>query len=406
MASSRARKRTEAKKPITVASFLRSFLVGVFVAVGVLGIAAYTVVSWVQKNILDTENWVSLVETVPKQPAVTQAFSDYIVTKMFDRADVEQHVADALPDQAAFLAPPLSDQLEAKTTSVTEQFVAGDNFQTIWVAANQAAHERLIEIARGSPTRLEQASDKTQQLQLDISQTRDRIRERLGVSAAILPVRSDENPLKLQVDLQLRSEQLRRYTHAADFAYAVLPSLILASVLTALAVARNRRRVLMIASLVAAGMTLLQLICIKALRPVVLSQVENTSYHPAVGELYDMLLGSFNTMAYAVLAVSLVVWGLTLVAGSSRFFRWVRKYFKTSKLRRTDYYEYWQEVRMVVAMYKPYVWGVFAALALLWLAFVVEVDWQSVANTLLMLLAGLSSVQILGTPPYFIKARR
>jgi hypothetical protein len=221
-----------------------------------------------------------------------------------------------------------------------------------------------------------------------------------------LPERDDSEPIELRVDLQARVDNLRRFVAAADFLYAVLPMGIVASLFMAIALARNRRRIVMVISLGAAFLALLQLIGVKAVRPAVLNKIQESSYRPAVGELYDSLLGSFNSMVYVVLGVAFVIWVFTVMAGSNTFFTWVRKYLNTSKLRRTEYYTYWQELRMVVAAYKPYIWGAFVAIALFWLAFVIEVDWISVTNTLLALVAACAFVQILGSPPYFVRAKR
>src|SRR3569832_220572 len=90
---------------------LRVALIGLLVLMGCMFFGAYVVVHWGERQILTTNNWVALVGPLPGQPVVSTALGRYVSNQVFAAAPIEQKITEALPEKAAFLAGPLTSQL-------------------------------------------------------------------------------------------------------------------------------------------------------------------------------------------------------------------------------------------------------------------------------------------------------
>ena len=397
MAKSSTETKAVVKDKPTVYSVLQSFLVLLFVGITCLGVVALTAVRWTESQVLTTENWVTYITPLPKNPEVSEALSTFVVSKVFDSGDVQNRVTEVLPPRAEFLAPPLTNQLENITKNTTTNVIQSDAFQNIWVTANRTAHQRMLERARNEPT-----SENNQRFQLDLSNMGPVLREGLGRVAEALPERPSGD-IVINADLQARSQRLHQYIRTVDFLQAVLPFLLVASGLGALAFARDRRRVLLAGSVLVFVLSLLQLIGVKALRPAILGAIQNSTYRPAVGELYDSFVASFNSSVTAVLILAIVVWLVMILAGAGTLGIYTRRFIRLNQFQQTSPYELWRKLRLWIADNRHYLWATIAVLTLLYGAFILEFSWQTAFTTTCVTLASLALVQILASPPYLTR---
>ena len=381
-------------------SILRSFLIGLLAAATVLGLALFTSVRWTEKQILTTDNWLAFVSPLPKDPEVNQALSTFIAGKVFDNGEVQARVTEALPPRAGFLATPLTEQLQTITMRTTQRVIGSDGFQTIWTAANRAAHERMLERARNTDQTEGQSNER---FQLDLSSVGPVLRQALGRAAEALPERSEQ--LTVNTDLQARRDKLGQYIRTLDFLQDVMPFLLVASGAGALALAHDRRRVLLISSVLVFVLSLLQLIGVKALRPAILDKIEDSQYRPAIGGLYDSLLASFNSMVYVTLVLATLVWLAMVLAGPGSLGSRLRRFIHMNEIQETQPYHLWRKLRLWIADQKLYLWAVVAILALFYLAFVAEIDWRIMLNTIFATLGGIAILQILASPSYLIQRK-
>lgn len=384
-------KKQPPKPPSKALDIFRLGFLSILTAVAMLSVTAYSAVNWTHNQALDTDNWTNTMSSVLDNEIVTESLGRFITSKVFDQADIEKKVKDALPERAAFLAQPLTDQLQSLTTNATTSAVRSDAFQSIWTTANRTVHSRIVDSARS-----DNSSEKplSRIASLDLSGIRARISERLGTSSEVVPEQNNR-AVEIRADLQTKAENIRKYIRASDFLYATLPALILASILASLALSNKRRLTLIIISTGTLILALLQLIGLRALRPVVLNRIQDSSYRPAVDELYKILVGTFNQNVYIVLGLSALVLAVCVALGIKSITKFLNKYAGITKLGQTSFYKKWREFSTLVGTYKPHIWGALAIIVLVALAFAVEVTWRSGTNTVLLLISSISLVQLL-----------
>lgn len=377
---------------------LRS-ITALLLAISCLGVVAYTSVHWVERQILNTDNWVTFVTPLPKEPAVSKALGSYITDQLFSNVPVEQKVTEALPPKASFLAQPLTSELNKLTNQITVKAVSSDAFQTVWVAANRAAMNHLLTTARATEDG-SQPTTQNQRFHLDLNNSKGIVRQKLGTIAPALfsDVQTNQKDVSVDTNLKAKPERLRQYVRAMDYLNAVLPTLIIAGLLGALALSRNRRRLMSIFAGSTIGLALLQLIGLKALRPEVLNQVQN-NYRPAVAAIYDPLVKSFNHGVFMTIALSLLILLICLLAGKAKWAISFRGLLRVDKISGSKFMAKWRAFRAWIKPRKYYFWLGLVALALVYLAFIATVNARSVTNTTLASLGLIAAVQIIASSP-------
>ena len=67
--------------------------------------------TWVKRQALDTDNWVSASSEMLEDPTIRAALSEYLVNELYQAVDVRAQIADQLPEQLQGLAGPLAGAL-------------------------------------------------------------------------------------------------------------------------------------------------------------------------------------------------------------------------------------------------------------------------------------------------------
>lgn len=379
---------------------LRTVLVAVLITVSSLALGCYVVVHWAERQILTTDNWVALVSPLPKESVVSKALGSYMSEQIYSSGQVEAKVVDALPPKAAFLAGPLTDQLQKLTTNVSERVVASDAFQTIWEGANRAAMNRLLSKARGQETPLQQ--NLHERFNLDLSSAGGQIKDRLGSAAEALPAlqAASKKDIGVSTDLQARAERVRQAVRTTDMLAVLLPFVAVTAFVGALAFSRHRRRTTLVFVFAVIALMLVELVTLKVLRQQVLDQVHNTANLLAVGYLYDTLVGWLHRMLYVVIVVSGVLAVLLWLGGSSAWAEKTRAFIRLDHLRQTSAIRTWRNARVWSQKYEYYGWLIAFFLVLITLALLGHVTTLSIVNAVLVLLGLFALLHIFATPPY------
>ena len=375
--------------------FILSFL-------GLISLVGFGFAHWTQRQLLTTDNWVKLVAPLPKDDAVATALSDYSVNRLFDKIDLNQKVADALPPKANFLAEPLSNQLEQRTKNRTKQVIQSDRFQGIWAEANRAAHKRLVDRARGETTQT--AGKASTVFDLDLKSLGSNIREKLGSTSEPL-FQSDnsggnnDSQVDIAVGLKTSFSKFKKFVNVIDFLNGVLGLLALACILWAIAITRNRRRLIMILTAATGAIALLQIIGIKALRPAVLNQIETQSYRPAVGAVYDDLVALFEHSATILFVVVMLIFALAFLVG----YRPLKRHKHTVRLMRTikSYQAYKQltHLRKLTGEYRYVLMAGSVFIVLIVLALMSGYDWQGIIRAALFAVILCALVRLFAVLP-------
>jgi hypothetical protein len=378
---------------------LRGFLIGLLVGIGCLSLVAYIAVHWTERQVLTTNNWVEMVAPLPQNPVVASALSDYAVAQLYSAVNVQQVIANALPPKASFLATPLSNELRTLATNTGKKVVVSDQFNQVWVTANRTLSSRLITIGRSTPNSppagMTVKVGKVS-LNFNLSDLSKMLEQRLGSSSNGVFNTIAQQASAIHVNLESSAKQLREYFKVVDYANAVLPYLAVAALISAVAIAKRRRRVILAASVTTIVLTLFQIIGVRSLRPALLNAIKNASYRPAVNVIYSAVVHSFNDMVAVVLIGSVVVFILVAILSGPGH---IAKKFKAMplwhNLSRTTFVGYLRTGRRFITGYRLQIWGVGALLALVVLTLAANIDSTTISQVVLGYVIFMSAVQLL-----------
>jgi hypothetical protein len=114
------------------------------VVASVLAFAAILAV-WVDRQVLDTNNWTTASSEMLQIPAVRNRTAAFLADKAYEHSDIEGQISAVLPPRLQPLAAPaagfLRDRLERRAREALER----PDVQQLWEDANRTAHERLLD---------------------------------------------------------------------------------------------------------------------------------------------------------------------------------------------------------------------------------------------------------------------
>jgi hypothetical protein len=283
---------------------------------GLLAIVSVLMI-WVRDTLLDTNTWVDTMAPVAASPAVQSAIANDVTTQLFEKADVQTKVRDALPPSAAFLAAPLANQLRSFSDTAAKKVVASNQFQNLWVTINRDAHNAVVAVLTGEQKgRISTAGGK---VTLDLSSVTSRVQSSLqssGVSA-LQGVSLGNGQVTLVSSPTL--QKVQGATKVLKGLAFVFPVLALGCLAGATALARDRRRGLLAAALGLSIAMVVLLAMMAVLRSIYLGEVVSPSLPSnAASDIYNAVIHFVRQSAMVVFAVGVIVAVVAAVAGPSR----------------------------------------------------------------------------------------
>lgn len=361
-----------------------------------LSFTLFTIVHWIEREVLTAETWAATVAELPKNDQIARSLATTTIDQLFTATELETHIEQALPERAGFLVAPLSDQLKVFLTNQTTLVIKSDQFQTVWVTANKEVVERLVNGAR-APTTVTEAEPA--QLSVPLTVLRDAIRTVLTNRGILNDDLTSGATPELVVNAKASINTLQDYIRRLDFLYATLWLFAIVCALGALIISRNRRRLLMIMAVSVIVISLLQLIGIRALQPALLNFFSDVAASSTTSIVYDTLLESFRqqgiwTLLFATLFALIVF--LTkpqILRKSHTLAKWL------DSLKTSSAAGYWKKFRSSVAIARWYIVGFTTLAGLVLFAFVLPVNWTTVTLFLLfiILIAELTSLVAAGS---------
>lgn len=128
-----------------------------------------TLNSWVERQALDTDQWVSVSNDMLSEDDVRAALSLFLVGELFNTVDVAEQLNPRLPGPTAPLAGPIAASLQSNAVGLVDRDLATKQFRTLWTNANRTAHTAFVRVVRG-----------------DDGDLLVRVSERLGLPASIV----------------------------------------------------------------------------------------------------------------------------------------------------------------------------------------------------------------------------
>jgi hypothetical protein len=104
---------------------------------------------WVNRQVLNTDNWTSTSNRILADPQVQSVLGAYLVNELFTTVDVPARLRSNLPGQLQGLASPLSAGLRQLADQAAPRLLASPQVQGVWAQTNRAAHAELLRILNG-----------------------------------------------------------------------------------------------------------------------------------------------------------------------------------------------------------------------------------------------------------------
>ena len=101
---------------------------------------------WVNRQALNTDNWVNTSEQLLQNEEVKSQLSNYLADQLFASADVQAELEKTFPPRLAPLAGPAAGALNQLAPQVAERALETSQVESLWSAANRGAHETLLKI--------------------------------------------------------------------------------------------------------------------------------------------------------------------------------------------------------------------------------------------------------------------
>jgi hypothetical protein len=101
---------------------------------------------WVNRQALNTDNWVDTSTNLLQDEEVQARLSNYLAVQLFTNVDVQAELEQTLPPRLAPLAGPAAGGLRQLAPQVAQRALDTPQFETLWSEANRTAHESLLKI--------------------------------------------------------------------------------------------------------------------------------------------------------------------------------------------------------------------------------------------------------------------
>jgi hypothetical protein len=327
---------------------VRGVVAAVLVAVCAFAVVAATVGLWAANTTLNTERWVATVAPLPRDPQVTGAVAQFTTTELFAVLDVEQRLREVLPEQAAFVAGPVTGQLRSTVQRMVGDVIGDERFQAVWIEVNRRAHRRMLAVLNGTSDVVTAGSDRvTIDLLPLINQVLREVNTRLptlfGKQLALPDLSSGEIPdnLRARVEQELGvslPENFAQFTFydggrvwaaqqavvVAKRAVAVLVVGAAALLVLALLTSPRRRHTLIHLGIWLAVAAVVVTAVLRAVRTELLERVPAGTYRDGVAAAATTIFGSLRERGDQLLWAGVILALAAYLVGPGRLPVWLR----------------------------------------------------------------------------------
>jgi len=172
----------------------RKWGVGILILLGVFLLTFANIAFWAWFTLLNTNGWVAAVGPLTKDENVSGLISQYVVSGLFEGADIEATAAEALPPKLQPLAGPLVVGLEQVADQAVNALIVSDGFNNVWVGVNRVGHTAVMKVLKGEGDRLYFQDGN---LTIDFNDAYNYVEDRFGVSDLNLIPQAEEGRLVL-----------------------------------------------------------------------------------------------------------------------------------------------------------------------------------------------------------------
>jgi hypothetical protein len=126
----------------------RRILVWGLVALAMILVIACSLTIWVQRQALDTDNWVDLSTELLEDDEVRALLANRLVDSLYSETNVQQAIAGRLPPALDSLAAPVAGLVRTAAVDAADKALQRPAVQQLWADANRVTHSQLVRLLR------------------------------------------------------------------------------------------------------------------------------------------------------------------------------------------------------------------------------------------------------------------
>ncbi len=259
---------------------------------------------WIERQALNTNDWVSTSDKLLQNETIRSALSEYLVDQLYENVDVEAELKAILPGETKQLAGPAAGGLRQVAGSGAEKVLETSTAQSLWEDANRSAHEQLVSVLEDKG---EAVSTAEGEVSLNLGSLLTNLAGQVGIGQQLaekLP--PDAGQIRI-----LRSDQLKTAQNVATAIKGlalVLSLLTFAAFAAAIYLSRDSRWVTVLFSgigLIAAGFAVI--VFRHIVGGIVVDQLVVTeSAKPAGEATWSIATSLMNSIATTVILIGLL----------------------------------------------------------------------------------------------------
>lgn len=129
----------------------RAHRVAVWTLIGVATIVLIltTLNAWVERQLLETDNWVETSSALLEDDTVRHEVAAYLVNTVYSEIDVGDAVSERLPEDLAGLGGLLAGALRDPLIDSVDALLDTEAVKSAWASANRKAHETVVAVLEG-----------------------------------------------------------------------------------------------------------------------------------------------------------------------------------------------------------------------------------------------------------------
>src|SRR6478672_4044183 len=106
--------------------------------------------SWIDRQALDTNEWVNTSGKLLEDKAISDAVATYTVDQLYAKVDVAALIKKRLPPDLQPFSAPVAVGVRQFATQAAKQAFQTPRVQQAWKDANRVAHQELVSILKGN----------------------------------------------------------------------------------------------------------------------------------------------------------------------------------------------------------------------------------------------------------------
>lgn len=299
----------------------RNAVAAAVMIVATLALALSVPAVWINRMVTDTDYYVSTMAPLARDAAIQDAVAKAASDAAIEQLDLKTRLESRLPTELAFIAAPISSAADGFIREQATKFVRSDTFPQIWDKANEVSHQAFVTAVTGRETGAVQVEAGA--ITLDLGILVDKVAEQLSGAGFGLADKLPTGAVNKRITLY-QSDALAQasvWVGQLQRIALILPLIGLALVGGAVALAENRRRVLLWLGGGLLVFTLLPLQAIYLGQSVVATNLAALGSIPneAAQNAYGIIFAALIDAEQLAVGISLLVILAALLAGPSRW---------------------------------------------------------------------------------------